>query len=114
LADRELHVVAELVEPLGHAHFTISLSSNIGHGLFQPRDVAETPDGKLAGGAGIQTARDELPRPHLDVQPELLLDLLIDRDAPEPRTRGTLHLENRTFETPAENRRHVAVSAASC
>src|SRR6185503_14299894 len=50
----------------------------------------------------------------LDVQRQLLVDLLIDSNAPEPRTEGALHLENRIFETPVENRRHVAVSASSC
>ena len=57
---------------------------------------------------------DELARAHLDVQGQLFVDLLVDRDAPQPRTKRTLHVESRTFETPAENRRQVAISASSC
>lgn len=59
-------------------------------------------------------ACDELARPHLDVEGELLVDLLIDRHAPEPRAKGVLHRASRIFETPPEKRRHDSVLAASC
>ena len=111
---RKLDVVAQFVQPHGDAHFTVSLSSNVGHGSFEVGDVAETTQSELAGGCGIHTAGDQLTGPHLDMQGKLLVDFLIDRHTPEPRTQRTLHLENRTFDTPAENRRHVAVSAANC
>ena len=114
LPERELHVVAELLEPLGEAHLTISLSAQVGHRSFEARDIAQPADRQLARGRRIHAARDELARPHLDVERELFVDFLIDRDAPQPRPKGALHVANRTFETPAENRRQVAISAASC
>lgn len=112
LAKRKLQIVHELFEPKGHAHFTISLSAKVRHCAFEAREVAQATRRQVAGGLRIHAALDELARPHLDVQRELLVDLLIDRDAPEPRTQGALHQENRTFETPAENRRQMAISAA--
>ena len=114
LPEREFQIVPELLEPEGDAHFTISLSAKVGHRAFEARDVAQSTERQLAGGLRIHAALDELARPHLDVQRELFVDLLIDRDAPQPRTKGALHVESRTFETPAENRRQVAISAASC
>ena len=55
----------------------------------------------------------ELARAHLEVQRDFFVELLIERHAPQPRTQRTLHVAN-TFETPAENFFHVAISAASC
>ena len=72
------------------------------------RDVAQPAERQLARGRRIHAARDELARAHLDVQRELFVDLLLERHAPQPRTEGALHVANRTFETPAENRRQVA------
>ena len=114
LPERELEIVPELFEPARQAHFTISLSAKVEHRPFEARDVAQPADRQFARDRRVHAARDELARPHLDVQGELLVDLLIDRDAPQPRTQRALHVASSTFETPAANRRHVAISAASC
>jgi hypothetical protein len=39
----------------------------------------------------IHAALDQLARAEFDVKSELLIDLLIERHTPEPRTEGTLH-----------------------
>ena len=114
LAKRKPHVVAQFFEPQGETHLTISLSAQAGHLLFEACHIAEALDRLFASRVRIHSAIDELAGTHLDVQRELLVDFLIDRDPPEPRTKGALHVENSTFETPAEKRRHVAISASSC
>ena len=114
LPERGFQIVPELVEPQGHAHLTISLSAKASHRLLEGGDIAQSADRDLAGGLRIHAARDQLARPVLDVQRQLFVDLLIDREAPEPRTKRTFHVESRTFDTPVENRRHVAISASSC
>ena len=108
LPDRELHIVSELFEPLGEPHVTISLSAQVHTGSFEACDVAQPADGDVARGLRVHAALDELARPHLDVKGDLLVDLLIERHAPQPRSKGALHGANSTFETPAENRFQVA------
>ena len=100
-------------EPLCETHVTISLSSEIHTGSFEASEIAQTVDGHFARGLRVQSPFDELARPHLDVKGKLLVDLLIERHAPQPRTQRPFHVAN-TFETPVENFRHVAISAASC
>jgi len=74
------------LEPQGHAHVTISLSAKIRHRAFEGRDVAQTTDRQFTRGLRIDATVDKFTRPHLDVQREFLVDLLIDWHAPEPRT----------------------------
>ncbi len=114
LADRELQVVAELVQPLGQAHIPISLSTEGGHRSFEARDVAKAVECQLTRGFRIDAARDELARPHLEVKGELFVDLALHRDAPQPRPQQAPHVDSRTLEMPVVNRRQVATSAASC
>ena len=62
-------------------------------------------------------ALDELAGSHLDVERELGVHLVVDARPPEPRAQplaeGHDAGRSRTLETPAENRAHSAVSAAS-
>ena len=48
LAERELHVVTQLFEPLADSHLTISLSSEVDAGLFDGGDVAHPLERELA------------------------------------------------------------------
>jgi hypothetical protein len=114
LPERGFQIVPELVDPEAHAHLAVSLSAKASHRLLEGGDIAQSTDRDLAGGLRIHAARDELARAVLDVQREFFVDLLIDREAPEPRTKRTFHVESRTFDTPVENRRQVAISASSC
>ena len=77
-------------------------------------EIAQPGRGHLAGGGRIHPAGHELADAHLEMKGELLVDLLVDGHTPQPRPQGALHVANSTFDTPAENRRHVASSAASC
>jgi hypothetical protein len=79
---RTLQILPKFLEPERHSHLTISLSAKVGHRPFEARDVTEAADCQLAGGFRIHAACDELACSHLDVQRELLVDLLIDRDSP--------------------------------
>jgi hypothetical protein len=75
--------------------------------------VAKAVYRDLARRYRVHTALGELARPHFEVELDLFVDFPVDRYAPQPRTKGTLHVAN-TFDTPAENLRHVSTSAASC
>jgi hypothetical protein len=114
LPNCERRIAAELLEPMGEPHFTISLSAQRDTGAFDGCDIAKPADGDLASCLRVQAAPDELARSHLDVEGELLVDFLIEWHVSQPRPKGTSHGANRSFETPAENRRQVAVCAASC
>src|SRR4030095_8784299 len=87
-----------------------SLSAKASHRLFQGRDVAQSMERRLAGRLRIHAARDELARPTLDVQAERFVDFLVDRQPPQPRAKGPLHVERKTLDTPVVNRRQVALS----
>jgi hypothetical protein len=50
-----------------------------------------------------------LAPPHLDVEGELLVDLLLDRHPPEPRAQRAFHCARRILETPAVNSRQASV-----
>ncbi len=56
---------------------------------------------------------DQLAGAHLEVEGELLVHLLVDRDPPQPRPQGAPHDANSTFDTPVEKRFQVASSASS-
>ena len=112
------------------ANFTSSRSSSshwvsrISRSLFLPRStqvrLRRREIAQAAGRDVIARRSGSIPRStssrrsHLEVEGDLLVHLLIERHAPQPRTEGALHRANSTFETPAENRRQVAISAASC
>jgi hypothetical protein len=53
--------------------------------VFEARDIAEASERQLTCGRRIHAAGDELARAHLDVQVELLVDLALERHAPQPR-----------------------------
>ena len=113
LAEREGHVVAQLLEPGGDLHVAVPLPAELPELALHAADVSHPllrlPPRRLR----IDPARDQLARPQLEVQRDLLVDLLVDRHAPEPRAQRALHDANSTFETPVEKRRQAAVSAAS-
>ena len=114
LADGEPHVAAEVLEPLRDAHLAIPLSADVDARAFQPRHVTQVPDRQLARGLRVLPLRDEGARPHLDVEGDLLVDFLFERHPPQPRTEQASHRASRILDTPVENWRHLADSAARC
>jgi hypothetical protein len=101
LPNRKAHVLGQVAHPLRQVHFSVSLSGN---GQTGTSDICDL----------VVAERPALASAHLDVQGELFIDLLLDRNAPQPRAKRTLHLASRILETPAVNSRQASVSAASC
>ena len=84
-------VLAQFVKESGQPHLAISLSAQVHTGPLEFSEVADARQHEVTRRAWIHPALDELARPHLDVQRELLVHFLIEGNAPEPRTEGTLH-----------------------
>ena len=84
----------------------ISLSAQIHTCPLEPSNVTKSVKGRLARQVRIHSALDQRARAHVDVEVELFVDFLFNRNVPEPRTQGAFHLARSSFETPAENRRH--------
>ena len=86
LPERVRHIVSELLEPLCQSHLSISLSAKVLAGPFELPEIADPRQHDLARGLRVHAALDQLARAHLDVEGELLVDLLIERHTPQPRT----------------------------
>ena len=76
-------------------------------------EVAEAGQRGAPGVGRVHPGVDQLAGAHLEVEGEFFVDLLIDRDPPQPRAQGAPHDANSTFDTPAEKRFQVASSASS-
>ena len=117
LARGEREVLGQLGEIFGAAHTTIPLLADRSAGGVDTFDVPEPANGSLVRIDGRHAARFELARAHLDVKPELGIDLVFDAPAPDARPEATAegHAPDgmSTFDTAAENRVHSSVSAAS-
>jgi hypothetical protein len=112
LSQGKLHVVPEFFEPLHHSHVTIPFSAKVHTGPFEVREIAK-PFGRLpARGGGVEAAIDQLAGAHVEMESQLLVNLLVNGNSPQPRAERTFHVAN-TLLTPAEKRRQVATSAAS-
>ena len=84
LPERELQIVAELVEPLRRRAFhDLSFCQGPLIVRLRLRDVAQPAERQLARGLRIHAALDELARPHLDVQARAL------RRSPDRSARAT-------------------------
>jgi hypothetical protein len=84
LPQRKPDIGGELVEPLYQSHLTISLSTKVDTGPCELTKVADSCEHDLARRLRIHPALDQFSGPKLDVQRQLLVDLLIEWDAPQP------------------------------
>src|SRR6185436_16036987 len=91
LPDGEPDVVAELLDESRQSHLAFSLSAQVHARAFELSEVANARQDDVARPFWIEAALDELARAQLDVQRELFIDLLVERDTPQPRTKGSLH-----------------------
>ena len=107
------HVVREFLDPLHHTHLPIPPASEIDAGALETGDITEPRQGLAAGFRRVEAGVDELAGPHLEVEGEFVVDLLVDGHPPEPRAQRPFHDANSTFDTPIEKRFQVASSAAS-
>ena len=82
LSQGKLHVVPEFFEPLHHSHVAIPFSAKVHTGPFEVREIAE-PFGRLpACGGGVEAAIDQLAGAHFEMEGQLLVDLLVNRNSP--------------------------------
>ena len=99
-------------EPLCQAHLTISLSAKVLTGPFELPEIADPRQDDLARDRRIHPALDELAGAHLDVEGELFVDFLIERDAPEPRTERSLHSDRNASTGSTRVARHAGAAVA--
>ena len=88
LSQRKRHIRLAFVEPLREAHLAISLSAKVDTRAFELPDIANPRQDDVARGLRVEAALHELAGPQLDMQGEFLIHFLIERDTPEPRTKG--------------------------
>ena len=77
-------VVSEVFEPLCQSHLPISLSAKVLARPFELSEVADARQHDLARDLRVHAALDQFARAHLDVEGELFIDFLVERDPPEP------------------------------
>jgi hypothetical protein len=76
----------------------ISLSAQIPTCPLEPSNVTESTKGRLVREVRIHSALDQRARAHLDMEGELLVDFLFNRNVPEPRTQAAFHLARSSFD----------------
>ena len=113
LANGKPDVVRELGEIFGAAHVSIPSAAYSPAGRVYTIDVAEALDGGLARGRRFHAAGHELADPHLDVELELRVDLLVHAAAPDPRTQPLSEFHIRPAAALSKRRRRNAPTAPS-
>ena len=70
------------VEPLRDAHLTVSLSAQVHARAFEVSEITNARQDDVARRLRVEAALDELARAQLDMQGELLVHFLIERNSP--------------------------------
>ena len=117
LSDREGDVLSKLVQ-YSVRRMSLSLPLPIARHVAFTRSMSPKRRTAASRIPGAHPAGLELARPHLDVKPQLRVDLVVDARAPEARAQRAAELRHvpdgrRTLVTAAEKRAHSWVSAVS-
>ena len=113
----EGHILLELGKIFGASHVSVPPPADVPAGCVDLVDVAEPAKRGFARLCRRHPLIDQLADPHLDVEFEFGIDLVLDTRPPERRAQGTAEphaFERRTFETAAASRAQCCVSDARC